>query len=360
MNQPFTRLADQPEDMKCPKVVIVVLNWNGWENTLECIQSLKNVHFDNFQVIVVDNGSNAEDLVHLRQCAGFGFITLLEQAENRGFSGGNNIGIRYALNDPRTEYVLILNNDTVVEPGFLTAMVEAARSKGADMVSATVFKYAERQTIDRLGLVISKALLVYDMKQWEGMEPFCPSGCCALYSRRLLEAVEIDGQYFDEDFFAYAEDVDLGIRAMLLGYRSALAPRAVIYHKGSAATFLRSPFSQYHTHRNTIWYLAKSVPPSVLWRHAFWILAGQILVIFTNMRRRRALLIAKAKLHGIWGIPKMLRKRRIIQNTGQPDARAVEKALDHRPFYLSAAKLMPYIRHVLGFRSKAIRINTPR
>lgn len=324
-----------------PRVAVVVLNWNGWRHTIECLHTLRTVTYPNFRVIVVDNGSEAEDLAQLRQWTGS--IELLENGENRGFAGGNNVGIRHALQDQHTDYVLILNNDTTVEPDFLDEMVDAALRKQVDMVSPKVLSYADRRTIDRLGIVVSKALLGFDMKQWEGRDPLCPSGCCALYSRRLLMATQLDGEYFDEDFFAYAEDIDFGIRSVLLGYRAALASKATIYHKGSATTSLNSPFALYHGHRNSVWYLAKTVPMATLIRHGLWVLVGQTATIITNIRRRRGLLIFRAKMAGLRGIGKMLRKRRLIEQKGRLNVTALESALDARPFYLFVPRLLRYL-----------------
>ncbi len=332
-----------------PLVAVVVLHWRGWEHTVECLQSLRGITYPNCRVIVVNNGSDRQDADQLRHW--LGTAELLENKENLGFAGGNNAGIRYALKDPQVEYVVILNNDTVVEPRFLAETVETARSEKVDMVSPKVLAYSDRRTVDRLGIVISKALLCYDMKRWEGKEPFCPSGCAALYSRRLLEDVEVNGEYFDEDFFAYAEDVDLGIRAFLRGYRAALAGNAIVYHKGSASTGVQNPFPLYHGHRNTVWYLVKSVPASTWIRHLFWILAGQLLVAVSSTRRGYGLLVLKAKLAGLCGVPKMLRKRYRIQRAHEIDVQAFENALDHRPFYLFALRAVRYLINRVRVRS---------
>ncbi len=338
--------------MDHPRVAVVVLNWNGWRNTTECLQTLRTVTYPNFRVIVVDNGSGTDDLVQLRQWTGW--IELLVNGENRGFSGGNNVGIRHALQDQQTDYVLTLNNDTTVQPDFLYEMVETALRKQVDMVSPTVLHYADRRTIDRLGIVLSKALLGFDMKQWEGKEPFCPSGCCALYSRRLLTATELDGEYFDENFFAYAEDVDLGIRSVLLGYKAGLAPKAIIYHKGSATTSVNSAFALYHGHRNTVWYLAKAVPVATLIRHGLWVLVGQTATIITSIRRRRGLLIIRAKLAGMRGIGRMLRKRRLVLRSRRIDVPALEAALDDRPFYLFVPRLLRYLTDLANVPKKKL------
>lgn len=315
-----------------PRVAVVVLNWNGGQDTVQCLRSLQAVTYPNVEIIVVDNGSAPADVAALRQWTSR--VTLIENQANLGFSGGNNVAIRRALSDPRTEYVLVLNNDVLVEPDFLGHMIETAVRRDAGMVSPVVISLADRKTVDRLGIVISAALLGYDMKRWEGQDPFCPSGCCALYSRQLLMAVELDGEYFDEDFFAYVEDVDLGMRAVVRGFRGALARQATVYHKGSASTYIQSPFSQYHGHRNTIWYLAKSVPASVLIRHVHWILLGQLLPLIPNVARGRFGLLVRAKAAGMRGIPRMLRKRHALLARRPVHADLVERRLDPRPFYL--------------------------
>lgn len=330
------RKAEAPghlsESMDNPRVVVVVLNWNGWQDTVQCLRSLQAVTYQNMEIIVVDNGSGPTDRAELRKWTPH--VTLIENPVNLGFSGGNNVAIRRALSDPRTDYVLVLNNDVLVEPNFLAHMIDTAVRQDAAMVSPVVLNLADKQTVDRLGILISAALLGYDMKRWEGRDPFCPSGCCALYSRQLLTAVELDGEYFDEDFFAYAEDVDLGMRAVVRGFRGALAQQAIVYHKGSGSTYIQSPFSQYHGHRNTIWYLAKSVPAAVLIRHIHWILLGQLLPLVPNVARGRLGLLVRAKAAGVRGIPRMLRKRRALLARRPVHAELVERRLDPRPFYL--------------------------
>ncbi len=321
----------QPSASK-PKVVVVVLNWNGWEDTVQCLRSLQAVTYPNMDVVVVDNGSGPADVAEIGRWTPR--VTLIENHRNLGFSGGNNVAIRRALGDPRTDYVLVLNNDVLVEPDFLDHMIATAVQQDAGMVSPTVLSLSDRTSVDRLGIVISAALLGYDMKRWEGREPFCPSGCCALYHRELLAAVELDGEYFDEDFFAYAEDVDLGMRAVVRGFRGALAPQAVVYHKGSASTHIRSPFSQFHGHRNTIWYIVKSVPTAILVRHLHWIVLGQLLPLVVNAARGRFLFLLRAQLAGLWGIPHMLRKRRAVLGRGRVHTGLVQRRLDPRPFYL--------------------------
>src|SRR3989442_12522975 len=108
--------ATPPTEMERPRVAIIIVNWNGWRHTVDCLEPLRGVTYRDFKIFVVDNGSSRDDVLPLRnwQCGG----TLIENDTNLGFSGGNNVGIRRALASPDSAYVLILNNDTIVEPAF--------------------------------------------------------------------------------------------------------------------------------------------------------------------------------------------------------------------------------------------------
>ena len=116
--------------MNFPMVKIIILNWNGWQDTIECLESIFQISYPNYQIIVVDNGSTDGSAAKIRDWAeGKGIIennklVLIEQRENLGFARGNNVGIRYALDRRVADYILILNNDTVVAPDFLTHLVE--------------------------------------------------------------------------------------------------------------------------------------------------------------------------------------------------------------------------------------------
>ena len=110
-----------------PKVSIIILNWNGLDDTIECLESLQKITYPNYEVIVVDNGSRGNDAQVLREKFG-DYIELIQNDKNYGYTGGNNIGIRYALHNSSWDYFLVLNNDTVVESGFLTELVNIAES----------------------------------------------------------------------------------------------------------------------------------------------------------------------------------------------------------------------------------------
>src|SRR2546428_11866607 len=152
-NADAPRWATPLTDMERPRVAIVIVNWNEWRHTMECLESLRSVTYPDFKIFVVDTGSGRDDVLLLRNWQSGG--TLIENDTNLGFSGGNNVGIRRALASPDAAYVLILNNDTIVEPAFLSEMIATAQGHPADMVSPKILDYGDRKTVDRLGIILT-------------------------------------------------------------------------------------------------------------------------------------------------------------------------------------------------------------
>ena len=202
-----------------PKVTIILVNFNGLKDTAECLKSLQKINYHHYQVLVVDNASNNNEADILQKTFG-DFITVIKSDRNTGFAEGNNIGIRQALKN-ECAYVLILNNDTVVQPDFLDRLVATAQQVQADMVSPKICDYYQRDKIDRLGHTYTKSGLCFDRKNNQH-QLFTLSACCTLYSRKLLIAVRENNNYFDPDFFMYAEDCDLGFRAILQGFKAVI------------------------------------------------------------------------------------------------------------------------------------------
>jgi GT2 family glycosyltransferase len=218
-----------------PSVAVIVLNWNGTEDTLECLVSLQRLDYPSLELVVVDNGSRVSprDLIGAR----FPEVTYLECPRNLGYAGGNNVGIRYALGRGH-EYVFVLNNDTAVEPDVIRHAVEVAQT--APTIAAVGSKIVAWDQRDRVWVAYGELnygqslvrLVGYYAKdngrfdQQHDVE-WIP-GTAMLLSRRALETVGL----FDEEFFAYHEDVDWCTTARELGFRIVFAPGPRIYHKG--------------------------------------------------------------------------------------------------------------------------------
>ena len=226
--------------MTYPKISILILNWNGLEDTIECLESLKKITCSNFEAIVVDNGSKGNDVEVLRERFG-DFIHIVENDKNYGFAEGNNIGMRYAL-ERGTDYILLLNNDTVVDPGFLAELVKFTQSDDRmGVVGPKIYFYDEPDKISfaggKLSLLKGSSSTIgineIDAGQWDEVrEVDYVDGACFLIKREVIEKVGM----FDPRYFVYWEDNDLCFRARKAGYKMFYVPEAKIWHKGSQAS----------------------------------------------------------------------------------------------------------------------------
>ena len=217
-----------------PHVSIVILNWNGLKDTIECLESLQKVTYPNYEVTVVDNASEGDDVEVLRERFA-GYVHVIANDKNYGFAKGNNIGIRHAL-ERNGAYVFLLNNDTVVDPEALTelvALAEADRELG--ILCPLVYWY------DRPDKVWFGGGFKVDL--WRGTctlnrrldfsQPIIPSevatGAAMLIRRETIEKVGLLPEYH---FFG-VEDFDYSIQALRQGFRIAVAAKAKVWHKGS-------------------------------------------------------------------------------------------------------------------------------
>lgn len=244
-----------------PLFSVLILNWNGRELLGECVESVLAQTFRAFELIVVDNGSTDGSREMLRQRWG-GNIRMVDLPCNRGFAGGNNAGIRVA----RGRYVVLLNNDTAVEPDWLAALSRATRRHPeAGMFTPKILNYYRRDEIDNTGHVIYPDGLARgrhrlekdDGRFEEEGEAIWPSGCAGVYRKDMLDEIGL----LDETFFAYGEDVDLGLRARWAGWSCYYVPDAVVYHKYSATAGPYSPDKVFLVERNRYWILLKNFPP---------------------------------------------------------------------------------------------------
>ena len=224
------------------------------------------------------------------------------------------MGIRVALADKRTDAVLLLNNDTVANENLVS---EIARID-AEMVAPRMMQYHEKEKIDNLGIVLMSSGLPFNRTN-QNQKLFCPSAGCALYSRKLLETVAIknrhstDIYYFDQLYFAYAEDLDLGWRARNAGFSADYAEKAIVYHKGSAIHGKLSDFAVYNTYRNLVWTQFKNFSFTLLLWQSPWLFAGWVCLFFYYLIKGRGWIIIKAWIDALTNILLEFEKRKIYQ-----------------------------------------------
>lgn len=224
--------------LRQPKVMIVILNWNGKDDTIVCLDSLSKLDYTNYEVIVVDNGSTDGSQKEIKRR--FPMVKLVENKENLGFAKGNNIGIRIALEDSNVKYIFLLNNDTKVEPNCLTELIKVAETDGRiGIVQPKMLRMNDPRIIDSTGHVFSWGRIVdrgcgkVDKGQYDCKLDIiggCAGAC--LYRREMLEEIGL----FDESFWAYYEDAELSWRAYKRGWKAKYVPSAIVYHKRGATT----------------------------------------------------------------------------------------------------------------------------
>ncbi len=261
-----------------PRVAVIVLNWNGLADTLECLGSLARLDYPNYEVVAVDNGSTDGSVPVIRER--FPMITLLETGENLGYTGGNNVGLRYALAQG-ADYALLLNNDTKVAPDFLRLLVETAQADPAvGIAGPTIYYYdyyddqpqviwSAGGAIDwRRGRTWMVGLNEPEQGQF-GQEPRevdFVTGCALLVKRSVVEQVGL----LDERFFTYYEENEWCVRVQRAGYKIVHVPLARMWHKISPSAQADSPFVHYYMTRNRLLFLKVTRAGLRAWLHTLF------------------------------------------------------------------------------------------
>lgn len=244
--------------MSEPLISAIILNWNGIKVIEACVNSILNQTYKNIEIIVVDNASADNSLNLVRNK--FPQIKIIANSKNLGFGGGNNQGIMQA----KGKYILMLNNDTRLEPNCLEELKKCIEKddKYAACACKILLEYSD-DLIDAAGITVAVdghsigrgRLAPADAFDKEE-EIFFASDCACLFRKSMFEEIGL----YDADFFAYADETDLGWRARLVGWKAIYNPRAVVYHRHSASTGNYSAFKAFLVERNRIWVSLKNFP----------------------------------------------------------------------------------------------------
>lgn len=297
---------------------IIIPNWNGARFLPVCLDSLAHQTYTSIEVLVVDNDSQDEskELLETR----YPWVRLIALPENRGFTGACNAGMIAA----RGVYIALLNNDTEVDPNWAWAVVDAfERHPEIGSAASKMLLFDKRDHIHTAGDFFTRDGRAGNRGVWQRDEGqfdreeyvFSACGGSSVYRRAMLDQIGL----LDDDFFFSGEDVDLGWRAQLTGWRCLYTPSAIVYHHLSATG--GGVTSSYYDGRNSIFILVKNFPSSMWRRYGGLVLRAQFRLALEALRAWRGE-AARARLRGmlagLWGLPRMWRKRRKIQ-----DARTV-------------------------------------
>ena len=328
-------------DGERPLVSVIVVNWNGLAYLPECLDSLDAQTYPALEIVVVENGSTDGSVDFLRNQRP-GRLRLVESPSNLGFAGGNNLGIRAA----KGAYVALLNNDAAADPRWVDALVAAAEADPAVGMCATrIYAWRRPDLLDGAGLLVSadgigrgRGRLQSDGERYEReADVLLPSACAALYRRSMLDEIGL----FDEDFFAYCEDTDLGLRARIAGWRCRYVPTAIAKHHYSGSTGPHSPFKAFHVERNRIWVVVKCFPLGMVVASLVYTMARYALQLYATLIGRGAAAklaaqqspwvlvatIARAWMSALARLPEMWRRRRAIHSAARIGRRELGRLL---------------------------------
>ncbi len=341
-----------------PKVYIVILNYKGWWDTIECLESVLRINYPNYQVIVVDNNSPNNSMEYIRDWAEgkievwvnpknplrkYTFppikkpisyvyyqqeeaeqggnsdkennsiyklsenntskypVIFIQSRENLGFAAGNNIAIRYALSKNDFKYILLLNNDTVVNPNFLSRLIEISERENLGLSGCKIHYYHEPKNIWYNGGKFYKWICKTTHIQNENTTDFSESsfitGCCMLIRKDVLEKVGL----LDESYFMYVEDLDFSYKVAKSGDKLGVVHKSVIYHKvGSSSGEEITPFSAYWMMRNRIRFIRKSLKKiQQITSLGFIFLSRGFMYLYWSSNIKKYKDIIKAQLKGI-------------------------------------------------------------
>jgi len=317
-----------------PNVVIIILNWNGWRDTIECLESIYQNDYNNYHVLVIDNNSNDESINYIKEyCNGkievkspfFKFnpqnkpidfleietnkavtlektvktsskkLILIKNDKNEGFAEGNNIGIEYALSNLNLDYIMLLNNDTVVDKKFLIEMLKVTENdQKISIVGPKIYYYNDPDRIwfakGKISWKFCRGLNIgyneFDIGQYNEIAKVeYVSGCAFLIKKEIIDKIGL----LDKRFFLYFEEIDWTLRASKLGYKSVFVPKGKIWHKISkSGGGLKGKVGLYYITRNR-WLLMKrwAKKPDILFFILYQIAGAIILPIFLIIYYRK-------------------------------------------------------------------------
>lgn len=297
-------------------VAVIIVNWNGGDLLKACLDSIKQQTVKPSQIIVVDNASSDHSLSLALYFSG---VEVIQLKENVGFAKANNQAIAHC----KTEYIALLNPDAIAHADWLEQLINSAKQHPeCGAWGSRQMIYGQSNKLDGIGDVYHFSGLAWRHRYGKTLNSddlkarfiFSPCACAALYKAQAV--FEVGG--FDEDYFCYFEDVDLGFRLQLAGYPSRYVPNAVVEHVGSYSSGgQHSDFAVYYGHRNLVWTFFKNMPGILFWACLPFhlLLNGLSLIYFAIQGQSRAIL--RAKIDACYGIARLWKKRRETQKKRQ-------------------------------------------
>jgi len=307
---------------------LIIVNWNSWDLLYQCLEKLEAQTFQEFAIVAIDNASDQP--VPPELLARFPDIMLIENQTNDGFAKANNQAFKMLMD---TEWVILLNPDAFPEPDWLEQLNKAKNDfPEYSMYASRLIMVSDPDKLDGDGDNYHFSGLAWRTGHGKSVnhdvtpkEIFSPCAAAAMY--RTNDLLEVGG--FDEDFFCYFEDVDLGFRMRLQGHKCLLVTSAIVHHVGSATTGgQRSDFSVYHGHRNLVWAYIKNMPGLLFWVFLPYHILLNIISIVVFVWRGQGTVILRAKWDALKGVSAMWHKRKVIQSNRVATIKDIWRVMD--------------------------------
>ena len=306
-------------------VAVIIVNYNGGELLQRCLQALDKQTRKPERIILVDN--NSDEFSADAIISHFPQIEVHALSENTGFAAANNHAVEKLVD---TDWVVLLNPDAYAEPDWLEKFLAGANRYPEFSFFGCRMLAVEQNTLDGTGDVyhVSGANWRRDYgksaeRRKKSDEILSPSGAAAMFRRDIY--LEAGG--FNESFFCYMEDVDLGLRLQLLGYRCFYVAEAIVTHEGSGVVGKYSDFQVYHGHRNQVWVYLMNMPSPWIWIYLPQHLLYNVASIILFMLRGKTSVILRSKVDAVKSIPRMWQRRKEIQAEARVSTMILRKKL---------------------------------
>ena len=293
--------------------VVIIVNYNGGEIVLRCLEALKRQTLSPHRILLVDNCSQDKSVSQIEKQ--FPEVEIMEASVNLGFAKANNLAVRECGD---CNWIALLNPDAYPEADWLENLIIAAKQNPEfSFFGSTQLKYGSKDKLDGTGDVYHvsgvswRRDMGYSAKETkrEFDEIFSPCAAAALYLRKAFMAVG----GFDENFFSHMEDVDLGFRLRLAGYKCLHVPNAIVWHVGSAFFGKNSRVADYFVHRNMVWTYFKNMPGKLFWRYLPQHILANIYILVWLSLKGQPMNIFKAKWDAFKHLKLILAERKKIQ-----------------------------------------------
>lgn len=340
-------------------VGVALINFNTSQQTLRCLDSLRQSSLPPDRIVLLDNASADNSLFDaLAEFAPYAQsgLSVFSSSVNRGFAGGSNFLMARLLENTDCRFVVLLNNDAVALPGMIAALVASVTEAPGriGLAGGRMHRLNFPEEVDTLGITLYASLM--PANRLSNADPYLgPTGGCCLLTREMLEDLgRTSGYWFDERFFCYCEDTDLVLRANLLGYAPAYVDELIALHEGQASSGGGyNPFIAYHGIRNSIWMICKGIPGRLLLKY------GVLLALAHAMSTARQLvsgqwrLIFRVYRDALCGLPAIWRERQQCLSQARSSWRELDRVIA-RQFYrqgylhVVTAQLSTFYREKFG------------